>query len=279
MNEITRRDLGRGFGGVALGAGFALAVQPVAAATITTSADGLDVAEVAIPTADRTIPGYRARPKGGKGEPVVIVTQEIFGVHEHIRDLCRRLAKAGYYAIAPDLYVRQGDPTKAEDIKTLVSTIVAKVPDDQVMSDLDFTGAFSGNEGADDAKLGITGFCWGGRIVWLYAAHQPNLKAAVAWYGKLVGEADPLHPKFPVDIAGELKAPVLGLYGAKDQGISQESVAQMRVALGAGSKSSIHVYDDAGHGFNADYRDSYNEADAKDGWARMLAFFAANGVA
>lgn len=275
MNEITRRA----FGGVALGAGFALSVQPVSAETIVTPADGLDVADVEITVADRKIPGYRARPQGGKGEAVVIVTQEIFGVHEHIRDLCRRLAKAGYYAIAPDLYVRQGDPTKVEDIKTLVSTIVAKVPDDQVMSDLDFTAAFSGQEGANDAKLGITGFCWGGRIVWLYAAHQPNLKAGVAWYGKLVGEPDPLHPKHPVDVAAALKAPVLGLYGEKDGGIPLESVEAMRAALGPDSKSSIIVYPGAPHGFNADYRESYVEADAKDGWAKMLAFFAANGVA
>ncbi len=275
MNEITRR----GFGGVALGAGFALSVQPVAAETIITPADGLDVADVEITVADRKIPGYRARPAGGKGEAVIIVTQEIFGVHEHIRDLCRRLAKAGYYAIAPDLYVRQGDPTKVEDIKTLVSTIVAKVPDDQVMSDLDFTAVFAGQEGADDAKLGITGFCWGGRIVWLYAAHQPNLKAGVAWYGKLVGEPDPLHPKHAVDVAKELKAPVLGLYGEKDGGIPLESVEAMRAALGPDSKSSIIVYPGAPHGFNADYRESYVEADAKDGWAKMLAFFAANGVA
>ncbi|MFT3810606.1 MAG: dienelactone hydrolase family protein [Micropepsaceae bacterium] len=272
--EITRRALG----GVALGAGFAMSVQPVAAETIITPADGLDVAEVEIVVADRKIPAYRARPAGGKGEAVIIVTQEIFGVHEHIRDLCRRLANAGYYAIAPDLYVRQGDPTKVEDIKTLVETIVAKVPDEQVMSDLDFTGAFAGQEGADDAKLGITGFCWGGRIVWLYAAHQPNLKAGVAWYGKLVGEPDPLHPRHAVDVAKELKAPVLGLYGEKDGGIPLESVEAMRAALGPDSKSSIIVYPGAPHGFNADYRESYVEADAKDGWAKMLAFFAANGV-
>ena len=273
--EITRRA----FGGVALGAGFALAVQPVAAATIVTPADGLDAADVEITVADRKIPGYRARPAGGKGEAVIIVTQEIFGVHEHIRDLCRRLAKAGYYAIAPDLYVRQGDPTKVEDIKTLVSTIVAKVPDDQVMSDLDFTAAFAGQDGANDAKLGITGFCWGGRIVWLYSAHQPNLKAGVAWYGRLVEKPDPLHPKHPVDVAKELKAPVLGLYGEKDGGIPLETVEAMRAALGPDSPSSIHVYPGAPHGFNADYRESYVEADAKDGWAKMLAFFAANGVA
>jgi len=276
MNEqITRR----GFAGVALGAGFALAVQPVSAETIITPEDGLDTGDVTVTVGAEAIPAYRARPQGKTGEGVVIVTQEIFGVHEHIRDLCRRLAKAGYYAIAPDLYVRQGDPTKAEDIKTLVETIVSKVPDAQVMGDLDATAAFAANEGADAAKLAITGFCWGGRIVWLYAAHQPALKAGVAWYGRLVGEPDALHPQHPVDIAKELKAPVLGLYGEKDGGIPLESIEAMRAALGPDSPSSIHVYPGAPHGFNADYRESYVEADAKDGWAKMVAFFAANGVA
>jgi carboxymethylenebutenolidase len=275
MNEqITRR----GLAGVALGAGFALAVQPVSAETIITPDDGLDVADVMITVGADKVPAYRARPKGGKGESVVIVTQEIFGVHEHIRDLCRRLAKSGYYAIAPALYVRQGDPAKVEDIKTLIETIVAKVPDEQVYGDLDAAALFAGTEGADAAKLAITGFCWGGRIVWLYAAHNPNLKAGVAWYGKLVGEPDPLHPKHAVDVAKDLKAPVLGLYGALDKGIPLESVEAMRAALGPDSKSSIIVYPDAGHGFNADYRESYVEADAKDGWAKMLAFFAANGA-
>lgn len=275
MNEHLTR---RAFGGVALGAGFALAVQPVSAETIVTPDDGLDTGDVTITSGGDAVPAYRARPKGGAGESVIIVTQEIFGVHEHIRDLCRRLAKAGYYAIAPELYVRQGDPTKAPDIKTLIETIVAKVPDAQVMGDLDATAAFAGNEGADAAKLGITGFCWGGRIVWLYAAHNPALKAGVAWYGRLVGEADPLHPKHPVDVAGDLKAPVLGLYGGQDKGIPLESVEAMRAALGPDSPSSIHVYPDAGHGFNADYRDSYAEADARDGWAKMLAFFSSHGV-
>lgn len=276
MNEHLTR---RAFGGVAIGAGFALAVQPVAAETIATPDEGLDVADVQIDVGDRTIPGYRARPKGGNGESVIIVTQEIFGVHEHIRDLCRRLAHDGYYAIAPDLYVRQGDPTKAADIDTLVKEIVAKVPDEQVMSDLDFTAGFAMKEMASANRLGITGFCWGGRIVWLYAAHNPALKAGVAWYGRLVGEADPLHPLHPVDVAGKLHAPVLGLYGEEDKGIPLDGVEKMRVALGKDSKSEILVYPGAPHGFNADYRPSYVEADAKDAWAKMLAWFAANGVA
>lgn len=273
--HLTRR----GLAGVALGAGFARSVQPVSAGTIITPDDGLDTDDVTIRVGGDAIPAYRARPQGGQGEAVIIVTQEIFGVHEHIRDLCRRLARAGHYAIAPALYVRQGDPETAPNIKALVETIVAKVPDAQVFGDLDATAAFAADEGADGAKLGITGFCWGGRIVWLYAAHNPNLKAGVAWYGKLVGKSDPLHPRQPVDVAGELKAPVLGLYGEKDGGISLESVAAMRAALGPDSKSSIIVYPGAPHGFNADYRESYVEADARDGWAKMLAFFTANGVA
>lgn len=275
MNEHLTR---RAFGGVALGAGFALAAQPVAASAIVTVADLMDVAEVEIPAADRAIPGYRARPQDGKAEAVILVTQEIFGVHQHIRDLCHRLAAMGYYALAPDLYVRQGDPTKVADIDTLVKEIVAKVPDDQVMADLDAAAAFAATENADAARLGITGFCWGGRIVWLYAAHNPALKAGAAWYGRLTGESDPLHPRHPVDVAKELKAPVLGLYGGRDRGIPLESVEAMRAALGPDSPSSIVVYPDAPHGFNADYRDSYVEADAKDAWAKMLAFFKANGV-
>ncbi|BCW90677.1 hypothetical protein sos41_38510 [Alphaproteobacteria bacterium SO-S41] len=270
----------RAFAITALGVGFAQSVLPVSAAAIATPADGLDVAEVKIPVADGTIPGYRARPAGGKAEAVVIVTQEIFGVHEHIKDLCRRLAKSGYYAIAPALYARQGDPAAAPDIDTLVKDIVSKVPDAQVMSDLDATGAFALTELADTSKLAITGFCWGGRIVWLYAAHNPALKAGAAWYGKLVGTPDELHPKHPIDLVAELKAPVLGLYGGQDKGIPLDTVEQMRAALvAAHNPSKIEVYADAPHGFNADYRDSYVEADAKDAWAKMLAWFAANGAA
>jgi carboxymethylenebutenolidase len=277
---LTRRT----FATTSLASGFALAVLPVAAATISTDAEGLDVGEVSIPAGDRDIPGYRARPAGGSGEAVVLVTQEIFGVHEHIKDLCRRLAKAGYYAIAPSLYVRQGDPMTAPDIDTLVKEIVAKVPDSQVMSDLDATAAFAASEKADAAKLAINGFCWGGRIVWLYAAHNPALKAGAAFYGRLVGKADappdPLHPRHPIDIVAELKAPVAGFYGGQDKGIPLDDVEKMKAALAAaGNPSTITVYPEAGHGFNADYRDSYNEAAATDAWARMLDWFKAHGAA
>lgn len=270
----------RTFAITALGAGFAAAVSPVAATAISTPADGLDVAEVMVPVADGTIPAYRARPAGGSAEAVVLVTQEIFGVHEHIKDLCRRLARAGYYAIAPALYARQGDPAAYTEIDRLLAEIVAKVPDEQVMSDLDAAAAFAGAEGADAARLAVTGFCWGGRIVWLYAAHNAALKAGAAWYGVLDGERNALRPRHPIDVAADLKAPVLGLYGGRDSGIPLEMVERMKAALGAaGSRSQIVVYPDAPHGFNADYRPSYTPAAAADAWARMLAWFAANGAA
>ena len=270
----------RAFSITALGAGFAAAVSPVAASAIATPADGLDIAEVQVPVADGAIPAYRARPAGRTAEAVVIVTQEIFGVHEHIKDLCRRLARTGYYALAPALYARQGDPAPYTDIDKLVEDIVSKVPDAQVMADLDATASFAASERADSAKLAITGFCWGGRIVWLYAAHNPSLKAGAAWYGRLVGESNALRPKHPIDVAADLKAPVLGLYGGKDQGIPLDTVERMNAALtAAGSPSRIVVYPEAPHGFNADYRPSYVEADAADAWAKMLAWFAANGVA
>lgn len=272
---LTRRDFTR----ATLATGFALAVQPIAAAAIATPADGLDAGEVKIPVADGTIPAYRARPKGGTNEPVVLVIQEIFGVHEHIKDLCRRFAGAGYYAIAPELFVRQGDAASAPDIDTLIKDIVAKVPDAQVLTDLDAAAAFSATEGADAARLAATGFCWGGRIVWLYAAHNEGLKAGVAWYGRLVGEANELRPKHPVDVAGALKAPVLGLYGGKDEGIPLDTVETMRVALkAANAPSDIVVYPDAPHGFNADYRPSYRAETAADAWARCLDWFKKNGL-
>lgn len=276
--RISRRS----FTASSLAAGFALAAGPVAASAIITPADGLDAGEVAIPSFDRAIPGYRARPAGGTAEAVVLVVQEIFGVHEHIRDLCRRFARLGYYAIAPDCYVRQGDVTRYTEIRDVVEKVVQLVPDDQVMRDLDATAAFAGTEAADAAKLGVTGFCWGGRITWLYAAHNPGLKAGVAWYGRLVhrGEPSPLRPRQPVDVAGALKAPVLGLYGGQDQGIPLDTVEAMRTALAAaGSSSEIIVYPDAPHGFLADYRASYKSDDAADAWGKCLAWFKANGVA
>jgi carboxymethylenebutenolidase len=272
--------------GAALGSTFALAVQPVQAQTmITTPADGLAAGAVKVKTKDgKEMDAYRAMPATGTGFGTILVVQEIWGVHAHIADMCRRFAKVGYYAIAPELYFRQGDPKAIPDTPTLIRDIVAKVPDEQVMNDLDSTVAFVKGEGkADAAKLGITGFCWGGRIVWLYDAHNPAVKAGVAWYGPLVRDATPLTPKHPIDIAKQLHGPVLGLYGGADTGISMDSVEKMRAALKAAGtpaagKSEIVTYPDTPHAFNADYRPSYRKQPAEDGWKRALAWFKANGV-
>jgi carboxymethylenebutenolidase len=269
----------RGFVVTSLAAGFALAVRPVAAETITTDTQGLEAGEVKIKTADGEMPAYRARPAQGDKLPTVLVVQEIFGVHEHIKDICRRLAKAGYLAIAPELYARQGDVADLTNIQEIIGKVVSKVPDAQVMSDLDATVAYAATDHGDTDRLAVTGFCWGGRIVWLYSAHSPKLKAGVAWYGRLVGQADPLHPKHPTELAADLKAPVLGLYGAKDKGIPLDTIEAMRTAIkAAGKPSEIHVYENAEHGFHADYRPSYNKEAAEDGWKRMLEWFKKNGV-
>jgi len=273
---LSRRDVVV----TSLAAGFALAVQPVSAAAISTSEEGLTAGEVKIPVGDQTIPGYRAMPASGGPFPVVLVVQEIFGVHEHIKDVCRRFAKAGYLAIAPELYARQGDVSKLTNFDDILK-IVRTVPDAQVMSDLDATVEYAKETGKGDVtRLGITGFCWGGRIVWLYAAHSKQLKAGVAWYGRLVGEPSELFPKHPVNIAADLKAPVLGLYAGKDQGIPIDTVEQMRTALKAAKvPAEIIVYQQAQHGFHADYRPSYKEDDAKDGWSKLLAWFKKHGAA
>ena len=271
--------------GAAFGTTFALSVQPVQAQTmIVTPADGLTAGVVKVKTKDgKEMDAYRAMPASGQGFGTILVVQEIFGVHAHIADLCRRFAKLGYYAIAPELYFRQGDPKSISDVQALLREIVAKVPDEQVMGDFDATVDFAKGEGkADTAKLGITGFCWGGRIVWLYAAHSAGLKAGVAWYGRVVGDSTPLTPKHPVDIVKDLKAPVLGLYGGADTGIPNDTVDRMRAALKDGSpaakKSQIDTYADTPHAFNADYRPSYRKEQAEDAWKKALAWFKANGV-
>jgi carboxymethylenebutenolidase len=271
----------RGFVMTSLATGFALSVQPVSAQTITTDAAGLETGELKVPVSDGSIPAYRAMPDKGGPFPTVLVVQEIFGVHEHIKDLCRRLAKAGYFAIAPELYARQGKPAEISDVQELIKTIVSKVPDAQVMSDLDSTVAFAKASGkADTAKLAITGFCWGGGIVWLYAAHNPALKAAVAWYGPIDRPRTELRPKYPIDLAGDLKAPVLGLYGAADTGIPVDTVEKMRAACKAANRTcEIVIYPDTPHGFNADYRPSYRAEQAKEGWTKMLAWFKDHGAA
>jgi len=263
-----------------LAVGFALAVRPIGAQTITTSAEGLTAGQVMIPVADGQIPAYRACPARGGNHPIVLVVQEIFGVHEHIKDVCRRFAKAGFCAVAPEMFARQGDVSKMENIQDIINNVVSKVPDAQVISDLDATveWAVRSSRGTRN-RVGITGFCWGGRIVWLYATLNRNVKAGVAWYGRLEGATNALTPKNPMDYAGGLKAPVLGLYGGKDTGIPQESVEKMRGALRVvDSPSEIVVYPDAEHGFHADYRPSYNKEAAEDGWKRLLAWFKKNGV-
>ncbi len=275
---FTRRE----FVLTSLAVGFAAAVTPIHAETrITTDAGGLDAGEVAIPAGDRDIPGYRAAPKQKGPLPIVLVVQEIFGVHEHIRDVCRRFAKQGYLAIAPELYARQGSVAEISDIQEIVSKVVSKVPDAQVMSDLDATVAWAEKNARGDGKrVGITGFCWGGRIVWLYAAHSTTVKAGVAWYGRLTGAKSDLQPSHPIDAVANLHAPVLGLYGGADQGIPLGDVEAMRAALKtAGKPGEIVVYPDAPHGFHADYRPSYRAEPAHDGWRRLLEWFRKNGVA
>jgi carboxymethylenebutenolidase len=264
----------------ALGAGFALAVQPVVAQTaIKTEAEGLAAGEIRVPTRDGQMVAYRAQPATGKDFPVILVVSEIFGVHEHIADICRRLAKLGYQAIAPELFARWGDPRRLTNIQQILAEIVAKVPDAQVMADLDACVAWARGNGGSPARLGVTGFCWGGRITWLYAVHNPQVKAAVAWYGRLDGEVNERTPSHPLDLADKLKAPVLGLYGGQDQGIPLSDVEAMRAAIGkAGGKSEIHVYPEAPHAFHADYRPSYRKEAAEDGWKRMQAWFKRYGV-
>ncbi|RZS78570.1 dienelactone hydrolase family protein [Pigmentiphaga kullae] len=269
----------RGFLTTTLAGGFTLAAGPVMAQTVVrTDTNGLVAGEVRIPVRDGEIPAYRAAPAGRKNAPVVLVVQEIFGVHEYIRDVCRRWAKAGYLAVAPELYARQGDPSKYTEIAKLAAEVVSKVPDDQVLADLDATARWAAAHGGSRSRVGVTGFCWGGRIVWLYAAHNPAVKAGVAWYGKLVGDPTALQPLNPVDVAAQVKAPVLGLYGGQDAGIPLTSINAMKDALAKGGpaarESSFVLFRDAPHGFHADYRPSYREADAKEGWRLARDWFA-----
>ena len=274
----------RAFVRTALGSGFAAAVLPAGAQTVRTDSAGLVVGEVTIPVGNFQLPAYRAMPAHATGAlPTVLVVSEIFGVHDHIADIARRFAKRGYLAIAPELFARQGDPGSYGEISKLIAEVIDKVPDAQVLGDLDACARWAAAHGGDGGRLAVTGFCWGGRIVWLYAAHNPSLKCGVAWYGRLAGESNALRPRQPIDLAAELRAPVLGLYGAQDQGIPLADVERMRAALAHGSaaarRSQIHVYAEAGHAFNADYRASYVKSAADDGWRRCLAWFAAHGVA
>ena len=268
----------------ALGVGYAAAAMPIMAQTaVKTPADGLTAGEVTIDVNGFKMPAYRAAPAGKTGLPVVLVLSEIFGVHEYIADTARRFAQAGYLAIAPELFVRQGDAQSYGEINKLIAEVVSKVPDAQVMGDLDAAVKWAAANGGDTRKLGVTGFCWGGRHVWLYAAHNPAVKAGVAWYGRLVGQASELSPKHPVDVAAGLHGPVLGLYGGADTGIPLDTIDKMKAALAAGNAaakaSTFVVYPDAPHAFHADYRPSFRKEPAEDGWKRATAWFKQHGVA
>jgi carboxymethylenebutenolidase len=263
-----------------LATGFAAAVQPVAAQTqVHTDTQGLAAGEAKIATKDSAMPAYYAMPANARGVPVILVVQEIFGVHEHIKDVARRLAKEGYLAIAPELYARQGDVSKLSGMDEIWK-VVGRVPDAQVMADLDACVKWATANGGDTGRLGITGFCWGGRVTWLYAAHNPGLKAGVAWYGRVEGAGTDLQPRNPMDVVQDIRAAVLGLYGGADAGIPVEGVERMRERLrAAGKAAEVHVYPDAPHAFFADYRPSYRAGPAQDGWRRALAWFRAHGVA
>jgi len=259
--------------------GFTLATERVEATEIETPATGLVAGEVQIPVEGGTLPGYRAAPEGVGPFPIVLVIEEIFGVHEYIKDICRRLAHVGFYAVAPELYARLGDLAHMTDFRKIIGDVISKAPDDQMMRDLDATAAWAASQGGDASRLVVTGFCRGGRQTWLYAAHNPRLRAAVAWYGPLSGMPTPIQPQTAIDLAGKIYCPLLALYGGEDKGIPPaDREAAQKAADDAGKYVQMVVYPGAGHGFHADYRPSYDPAAAKDGWRRMLAFFKANGV-
>jgi carboxymethylenebutenolidase len=269
----------RGFVMTSLATGFALSVQP-AGATIVTDADGLTAGDVKITVADGDLPGYRAHPAAGGPFPLLLVIEEIFGVHEHIKDICRRLAKLGYLAVATEYYARIGDLSKMTDVPTIFKEVISKKPDAEYMTDMDATVRWAHENKGDTHQLGVTGFCRGGRQTWLYAAHNPHLKAAVAWYGPIKGPTSDIQPHTVLDIADKIKCPVLGLYGAQDQSIPVADVREAEAKAKAAHKTvEIIIYPDAPHGFNADYRPSYRQADAQDGWKHMLGWFARYGVA
>ncbi|WP_233886180.1 dienelactone hydrolase family protein [Paraburkholderia flagellata] len=265
----------------ALGSGFAAAVLPVSAQTIHTDSEGLEAGEIGFQSSGTLIPAYRAQPRGKTNLPVIIVIHEIFGVHEHIADVCRRFAKLGYLAIAPDFFVRQGDASMYPTIQQINENIASKVPDAQVMGDIDAAIAWAGEHGGDTKRVGVNGFCWGGRYAWLYAEHNPHIKAAVVWYGRVAGPHTANAPSNPLDLANTLQVPVLAMYGLQDESIPQDTLEQMKAAIAQGPQggrsSQIVVYNDAGHAFFADYRPSYRKADAQDGWKRAIAWFKEHG--
>ena len=276
QSSLSRRD----FIVTSLTTGFALSVRPISAQTIITDSNKFVTKEIKITVSDGEIPAYLAHPETGSSFPVILVVQEIFGVHEHIKDVCRRLAKLGYLAVAPELFSRQGDVSEMTDFNEIITKVVSKVPDAQVMADLDATVRWVKNQTKGDINhLAITGFCWGGRITWLYCAHNPLVKAGIAWYGKLTGPTSELQPTYPIDIASQLSVPVLGLYGGQDNSIPLDSVEHMNTLLSAGkSHSEMHIYADASHAFFADYRPSYQEESATDGWNRLQDWLTNHGM-
>ena len=260
--------------------GLTLATTRVEAQVIKTDTTGIEAMEVKIPVEGGELPGYFAKPVGAGPFPIVLVNEEIFGVHDYIKDTCRRFAKAGYAAIAPEIYARLGDLSKMTDVQQIIKDVISQAPDATVMKDLDAAVAFAAKNGGAATRLGVTGCCRGGRTTWLYAAHNPNVKAAVAWYGPVLGATTAIQPKTATDLAGELKAPLLGLYGGKDGGIKVEDVqAAAAKAKAAGKTVELVIYPEAPHGFHADYRPSYRAEEAADGWKRMLAFFKQHGAA
>jgi carboxymethylenebutenolidase len=284
--QTSRRRFLKNTTALGLASGFALAVQPIEAQNvINTSFDGLETDEAYIEENGVELYAYYAKPKNVSGPlPTVIVCSEIFGVHEHIADVARRFAKQGYLAIAPEFFTRAGDPTSLGTIAEVLKQIVGKTPDAQVMTDIRASLAWATKNGGDPARVGVTGFCWGGRITWLACANIAEVKAGVAWYGRLVGQSSENFPAHPIDLAAELKAPVLGLYGGKDEGIGLDTVDKMKQALAAAKNnpaaqaSQFVIYPDAPHAFHADYRASYREAAAKDGWSKCLDWFKTHGV-
>lgn len=279
--NIDRRAMLKGI----TAGGFAVAASPVLAQAITTPSTGLQEGRVLVNVGDDDMFAYRARPAHKKSAPVILVVPEIFGVHAYLEDVCRRFAQAGFYAIAPEIFFRHSEPGQYSTVAAILENVIAKMADEQVMKDLDSCVQFAASEGANVANLAVTGFCWGGRITWLYAAHNPQVKAGVAWYGKLVGPVSALTPKQPVDLAANLKAPVLGLYGAEDSSIPLATVEQMRQAMGAASgsnpnaaQSKIEVFDNAQHGFHADYRNTYNSTAAKQAYNQALQFLRSRGL-
>ncbi len=287
MNDIPAEITGlrryplarRGLITSGLVSGFTLATARVEAQEIHTDSNGLVAGAVHVPTSQGTLPGYMARPAGNGPFPTILVIEEIFGVHEYIKDVCRRLAKRGYLAVATEFYARIGDLSKMTDSAAIFRDVINKEPDATLLADLDSTASFAGANHGDPSRLGVLGFCRGGRAAWLYAEHNPALKAAVAFYGPVAGPTTPIQPKNPIDLAATLKCPLLGLYGGQDGSISQTDVQKAASeARAAGQTVEIVVYPDAPHGFHADYRPSYKPKDAADGWDRAMAWFKKYGV-